>query len=104
MSRRKKWFWADEEKQEICAQATTPGFSVAHVARRYAVNANLIFKGLKDPRFAPEADASDQEATFLPIEIEADVAVEPAPIDIPMPSPSDPLSVTIVDRIVPSAR
>ena len=82
MSRRKKRFWADEEKREICAQATTPGMSVAQVARRYAVNANLIFKWLKDPRFAPEADAADQEAMFLPIEIEAEVVHEPAPTDV----------------------
>lgn len=40
MNRRKKRFWADEEKREICAQATTPGMSVAQVARRYAVNPN----------------------------------------------------------------
>ena len=76
MSRRKKRFWADEEKREIYAQATTLGMSVAQVARRYAVNANPIFKWLKDPRFAPEADAFDQEATFLPVEIEADAIHE----------------------------
>ncbi len=97
MSRRKKRFWSDEEKREICAQATVPGMSVAQVARRYAVNANLIFKWLKDPRFAPEADAADKAATFLPIEFEADVAVEPTPIDMPMPSPSAPLSASRVD-------
>ena len=57
MSSRKKRFWADEEKREICVQATTPGMLVAQVARRYAVNANLIFKWLKAPRFAPKARA-----------------------------------------------
>ena len=104
MSRRKKLFWADEEKREICAQATTPGISVAQVARRYAVNANLIFKWLKDPRFAPEADASDQEAVFLPVEIEADVVREPGPIDVPMPSPSAPLSASRVDITLSDGR
>jgi len=104
MSRRKKRFWADEEKREICAQATTPGMSVAQVARRYAVNANLIFKWLKDPRFAPEADVSDQEAVFLPIEIEADVAREVGPIDVPMPSPSVPLSASRVDITLSDGR
>ena len=97
MSRRKKRFWADEEKREICAQAVTPGMSVAQVARRYAVNANLIFKWLKDPRFAPEVVGSDQEATFLPIEIEADAVHEPAPIDVPTSSPSATLSASRVD-------
>lgn len=104
MSRRKKRFWADEEKREICAQATTPGMSVAQVARRYAVNANLIFKWLKDPRFAPEADASAQEVMFLPIEIEADVTCEPRPIDVPMPSPSASLSASRVDITLSDGR
>ena len=104
MSRRKKRFWADEEKREICAQATTPGMSVAQVARRYAVNANLVFKWLKDPRFAPEADAFDQEATFLPVEIEADVAVKAEPIDVPMPSLSAPLSASRVDITLSDGR
>ncbi|WP_339639401.1 transposase [uncultured Sulfitobacter sp.] len=104
MSRRKKRFWADEEKREICSQATTPGMSVAQVARRYAVNANLIFKWLKDPRFAPEADAFDREATFLPVEIEADAVVEPAPIDVSMPPPSVPLSASRVDITLSDGR
>lgn len=71
MNRRKKRFWADEEKREICAQAATPGVSVAQVARRYAVNANLIFKWMRDLRFSPEAEAADQESGFLPVEIDA---------------------------------
>ncbi len=104
MSRKKKRFWADEEKREICAQALRPGMSVAQVARRYAVNANLIFKWLKDPRFAPEADASDEEAAFLPIEIEADLAQGPASIDVPMPSPSAPLSASRIDITLSDGR
>ena len=104
MSMRKKRFWADEEKREICAQATTPGVSVAQVARRYAVNANLIFKWLKDPRFAPEADASDQEATFLPVEVEADAVYELAPIDVPTSSPSATLSASRVDITLSDGR
>ena len=60
MGRRKKRSWSDEEKCEICEQTAMPGVSVAQVARRYAVNANLIFKWLKDPRFAPAvADEDD---------------------------------------------
>ena len=104
MSKRKKRFWADEEKREICAQATRPGMSVAQVARRYAVNANLIFKWLKDPRFAPEADAQEQETTFLPLEIATDGAVEPAPIDVPVTSLSAPLSASRVDITLSDGR
>lgn len=49
----KKRVWSDDEKRTICAQTLTPGVSVAQVARRYSMNANLIFKWLKDLRFAP---------------------------------------------------
>jgi len=104
MSRRKKRFWADEEKREICAQATTPGMSVAQVARRYAVNANLIFKWLKDPRFAPEADTPDQEGTFLPIEIETDAVRETATMDMSMSSLPTPLSASRVDITLSDGR
>jgi len=72
----KKRVWSDDEKRTICAQTLTWGVSVAQVARRYSMNANLIFKWLKDPRFAPiessvfTVDAVD-ESVFLPVEIAA---------------------------------
>jgi transposase len=72
----KKRVWSDNEKRTICAQTLTAGVSVAQVARRYSMNANLIFKWLKDPRFAPVesgVSAADAvvESIFLPIEIDA---------------------------------
>ena len=48
----KKRLWSDDEKRSICDQTLAAGVSVAQVARRYSMNANLIFKWLKDPRFA----------------------------------------------------
>jgi transposase len=72
MARRTKRLWTDEEKRSICFQTTAPGVSVAQVARRYAVNANLIFKWLRDPRFAPNPAAVPSPAVeprFLPVEI-----------------------------------
>ena len=42
---------------------------MARVAQRYAMNANLIFKWLRDPRYAPAAPAEPDEACFLPVEI-----------------------------------
>lgn len=56
MARRTKRLWTDEEKRSICFQTTALDISVAQVARRYAMNANLIFKWLRDPRFAPEPE------------------------------------------------
>jgi transposase len=75
--RQKKRFWSDDEKRSICAQTTVPGVSVAQVARRYAMNANLIHNWLKDPRFAPEPEISEPNCHggFLPVEIEGAVAV-----------------------------
>jgi transposase len=82
----KKRVWSDDEKRSICDQTLTSGVSVAQVARRYSMNANLIFKWLKDPRFAPvnvgvsDADAV-VESIFLPIEIDAPQveSADPAP-------------------------
>ena len=73
----KKRFWSDEEQRSICAQTTAPGVSLAQVARRYAMNANLIHNWLKDPRFAPEPEIDDPDCHggFLPVEIEGAVTV-----------------------------
>ena len=62
--------WSDDEKRSICAQTLVPGVSAAQVARRYAMNANLIFNWLKDPRFQP--DEQETEApVFLPVDVSA---------------------------------
>ena len=80
----KKRFWSDEEKVSICAQTCAPGVSVAQVARRYAMNTNLIHKWLRDPKFAPDLKAVEEqtaiEPCFLPVEIvDRPVTEEPAP-------------------------
>ena len=63
---RQRRFWDDEEKRRIVAQTQVPGSSVSRVARRYDVNANLVFKWLRDPRFKPE---EDDLPSFLPVEL-----------------------------------
>ena len=78
----KKRVWSDDEKRSICEQTTTTGVSVAQVARRYSMNANLIFKWLKDPRFAPgseyaAAQPEDGVVAFLPVEVR-----EPLPVEL----------------------
>jgi transposase len=78
VARRTKRLWTDEEKRSICFQTAAPGVSVAQVARRYAVNANLIFKWLRDPRYAPDpasAPPQPEEARFLPVEIVAEAGL-----------------------------
>ena len=68
LRRRRYRRWSAEEKHSICRETRAPGVSVAQVARRHALNANLIFKWLKDRRFAP-ADAVEVAPVFLPVEI-----------------------------------
>src|SRR4051794_41221028 len=53
LRRRRYRCWSAEEKRSICRETRAPGVSVAQVARRHGLNANLIFKWLKDRRFAP---------------------------------------------------
>jgi transposase len=85
MARRTKRLWTDEEKRSICFQTTAPGVSVAQVARRYAVNANLIFKWLRDSRYAPDpalVAPPAEETRFLPVEIVAETRCAPAALAV----------------------
>jgi len=86
--RRKRRVWDDDEKRNIIAQTRVPGVSVSRVARRYDVNANMVFKWMRDPRFAPP-DVVEPEAAFLPVEIVS----EPAPT--PMAPKADERSIEI---------
>ena len=79
MKRRKRRLWDDDEKRRIVAQTQVPGVSVSQVARRYDVNANLVFKWLRDPRFKATA-VEDPAASFLPVEVvAAPPMIEPPP-------------------------
>ena len=70
VARRTKRLWTDEEKRSICLQTTAPDVSVAQVARRYAQNANMIFKWLRDARCASgSAQGAVDAPIFLPVEI-----------------------------------
>jgi len=86
MGDRKRRFWSDDEKRSICLQTLSPGVSVAQVARRYSMNANLVFTWLRDERFAPDVEDKPGSA-FLPVEVCRDLAV-----DFPVVSSSRPVS------------
>ena len=103
MSGKKKRFWSDDEKVSICEQTRASGVSVAQVARRYAMNANLIHKWLRAPQFAP--DCAEEATTFLPIEIEG-VAISPSAPDLPLavPAMGAPLSAQRVDITLSDGR
>ena len=84
MVRRTKRLWTDEEKRSICLQTTAPDVSVAQVARRYALNANMIFKWLRDARYAPGSVQGAVDApVFLPVEIVNPTRSEAARLVVP---------------------
>ncbi|TLG72624.1 transposase [Methylocystis sp. B8] len=85
--------WSLEERQRIVGEALAPGASVAAVARRHGLNANLVFKWIRraregwlDRRRAPaqKADASavvgDSDApAFVPVTlVELNAVTAPA--------------------------
>ncbi len=88
--RRRRRVWEDEEKRRIVAQTQVPGVSVSQVARRYDVNANLVFKWLRDPRFRP---ADEDMAQFLPVE----VLPEPAVPSIKPPVPNGRIEIALTN-------
>lgn len=100
---KKRRSWSDDEKREICQQTMPPGVSVAQVARRYAMNANMIYTWLKDPRFAPPAVAPEdafEEASF----IEVGMPSPALPVAVTEPLPVDPLLATRVDIALSDGR
>ena len=62
---RRRRYWSDGEKRRIVAETYEAGSSVSVVARRYDVNANLVFTWRRDPRFNGDSAA----ACFLPVEV-----------------------------------
>ena len=65
MARRVRRFWSEDEKRRTVAQTWAPGVSVSQVGRRYDINANLIFKWRRDPRYRPTEDG-EGALSFLP--------------------------------------
>ena len=60
--------WSPEEKRQIVAQTLVPGMSVSQVARRYDINANLVFSWRRDPWLRPSVE-QEPERSFLPVEV-----------------------------------
>ena len=89
------------EKRSICAQTRVPGVPVAQVARRYSINANLLFKWLRDPKFAEDV-AADDTPVFLPVEIDvASIVEQPTSATTP---PGSGLRVQRIDLMLSDGR
>lgn len=86
-ARRSRRRWSEEFKRRVVAEAMAAGASAAAVARRYDLNANLLFNWKR--RYG----MSDQ---FLPIEISETDSPAPQANDGPtVPSVSDISSIEI---------
>lgn len=58
--------WTIEQKRAICNETRQRGKSVSEVSRRDRVNANLVFKWLRDPRFVEQ---DNQAKRLFPVEV-----------------------------------
>lgn len=65
---------------------------MAQVALRNTVNANLIFKWLRDPKYRPKPGMESEEggSRFLPVEI-----VSEAPVTCPMPTAENRIEIEL---------
>ncbi len=54
-----------EFKRQVVAETMVDGATVAGVARRHGLNANMVFQWCKDDRFRPAPDP----AVLLPVEV-----------------------------------
>jgi len=90
--RRKRRKWSDEEKCRIVAQTKVPGVSVPQVAQRYDVNANMIFKWVRDPRYCSTVDHEPETMIFLPVEVQQNNL----PVESEQKRPDVPGSIKIV--------
>ncbi len=72
-----------EEKQRIVAEATAPGASVAEVARRHGVNANLLFCWCRQDKQGVLGQRTRAPAVkLLPVQVcsePEELTVEPSP-------------------------
>ena len=61
--------WTVEQKQQIVEETRAPGASVSLVARRYDINANLLFKWKRHDEAGQlgESLATPERAEFVPI-------------------------------------
>ena len=65
--KRSRRSWSDEEKRRIVAEAVLPGASVADIARRHGVNANLVFNWRKTARAVLSVAKPSASPVALPV-------------------------------------
>jgi len=81
-----------EEKRRILAEATAPGASIAAVARRHGVNANLVF-GWRRLHRRGLLEESREPAALLPVKVTTPTVLpdrESRPAKVVEPTPRRP--------------
>jgi transposase len=68
---RRRQLWSIDRKRQIIAESFEPGASVADVARRHGVNANLLFTWRRQQGVAKLAD-SQEGLQLVPVTIAAE--------------------------------
>jgi transposase len=94
-ARRTRRSWSEEEKRRIVEETLLPGASVATVAQRHAINANLLFSWRRqtalDGGTSRSVTSAPEPAEFVPIGV-FDRAADGGPAMVTVPA-ADPLRV-----------
>jgi transposase len=81
---RRRQLWSIDRKRQIIAESFEPGASVADVARRHGVNANLLFTWRRQQGVAKLA-GSQEGPQLVPVTIAAErVSSVPAVTSVPV--------------------
>ena len=63
---RRRRTWSPDQKQRIIAESLEPGASVAEVARRYGLNANMLFTWRRRER---RAAGGGEQVNIVPVRV-----------------------------------
>lgn len=96
---RRRRTWSKDEKRQIVAESCTPGASVAIVARRHGINANLLFTWRR------QLGGSSTEAREVKKIVPVVVAPESAPTDLPASAGNGRIEIVLAtgERIIVGA-
>jgi transposase len=98
---RRRRTWSADQKQRIIAESFAPDASIAEVARRYGVNANLLFTWRRRKQAANGASAVGEPVNIVPVRI----VTEAAPAAPATPGSTGRMEVVLVggERILVGA-
>jgi transposase len=95
---RRRRIWSEDRKREIVAESLEPGASVAAIALRHGINANLLFTWRRQST-ARTAARPDGLVTMMPVMVTSEV---PALIPDAPPDPGGRMEIVLAggDRVV----